>query len=146
MNEKLKKYFDEYASYHKTQGNQTSHVFGIPMIMLSLLGLLRLIPLGAVNLGVLLWLGATLFYVVMDLRLGVIFSLIVLGFYGAATLIPVSLHIVLFILGWVIQLIGHKVYEKNNPAFLKTAEHLLIGPLWIFVKLSGIGPKGPTAS
>lgn len=137
---RLQSYFEDYARFHTTAGNQKTHILGIPMIMLSLLGLLQLVPLGPLNLGVFLWLGATLFYVMLDVRLGTIFSLVVLGFYGAATLFPWSVHAVLFVFGWVIQLIGHKVYEKNNPAFLKTIEHLLVGPLWIFVKLSKIQP------
>lgn len=137
---RLLRYFEDYASYHTTIGNQNTHLVGIPMIMLGLLGLLQLVPLGPLNLGILLWLGATLFYIVLDVRLGTIFSLIVLGFYGAATILPWSVHIVLFLLGWAIQLVGHKVYEKNNPAFFKTIEHLLIGPLWIFVKVAKLKP------
>ena len=37
----------------------------------------------------------------------------------------------LFVAGWTFQLVGHAVYEKNRPAFLRNLRHLLIGPLWI---------------
>ena len=33
--------------------------------------------------------------------------------------------------GWVLQFIGHGVYEKRSPAFVRNLVHLLIGPLWI---------------
>jgi len=39
-----------------------------------------------------------------------------------------------FILGWILQFVGHGVFEKKSPAFLKNVAHVLIGPLWIFAK------------
>ncbi len=41
----------------------------------------------------------------------------------------------LFALGWAFQLVGHAVYERNRPAFVRNLRHLLIGPLWIARKL-----------
>jgi uncharacterized membrane protein YGL010W len=38
--------------------------------------------------------------------------------------------IVLFIVGWVFQFIGHAI-EGNQPAFFRNPIYLLIGPLWI---------------
>ena len=37
----------------------------------------------------------------------------------------------LFAGGWVLQIIGHKVYEKNEPAFLSDPYYLLVGPVWV---------------
>jgi uncharacterized membrane protein YGL010W len=39
--------------------------------------------------------------------------------------------LVLFFGGWAVQFIGHAVYEKRSPAFLKNLLHLLVGPAWL---------------
>ena len=36
----------------------------------------------------------------------------------------------LFLIGWILQISGHLVFEKNRPAFTKNIVHLLIGPMW----------------
>jgi uncharacterized membrane protein YGL010W len=40
----------------------------------------------------------------------------------------------LFILGWILQFIGH-AFEGKPPAFFSNPIHLLVGPLWWFKKL-----------
>jgi uncharacterized membrane protein YGL010W len=37
----------------------------------------------------------------------------------------------LFVGGWALQLVGHKVFEKNKPAFLSDPYYLLVGPVWV---------------
>jgi uncharacterized membrane protein YGL010W len=37
----------------------------------------------------------------------------------------------LFAGGWALQLIGHKVFEKNKPSFLSDPYYLLVGPVWV---------------
>jgi uncharacterized membrane protein YGL010W len=37
----------------------------------------------------------------------------------------------LFVGGWALQLIGHRVFEKNKPAFLADPYYLLVGPVWV---------------
>jgi uncharacterized membrane protein YGL010W len=37
----------------------------------------------------------------------------------------------LFAGGWALQLVGHKVFEKNEPAFLSDPYYLLVGPVWV---------------
>jgi uncharacterized membrane protein YGL010W len=43
----------------------------------------------------------------------------------------------LFVFGWILQGVGHYVYEKNSPAFLKNFAHLAVGQLWILAKAVG---------
>ena len=40
----------------------------------------------------------------------------------------------LFILGWVLQFVGH-LFEGNQPAFFKNPIYLFVGPLWWVKKL-----------
>ncbi len=37
----------------------------------------------------------------------------------------------LFVGGWALQLVGHKVFEKNKPSFLADPYYLLVGPVWV---------------
>ena len=129
----LEKYFSSYSEYHQTPGNKITHYFGIPLILFSTLGLLSLIKIYRnLDLGLLLWIGATLFYFKLDWKRALPFSVLTLGLYVLSLRVPNSIHWVLFIGGWILQGIGHYVYEKKSPAFITNLSHLLIGPFWIF--------------
>ena len=124
--------FADYASHHQTRGNKWFHRFGIPMIMLSLIGMLARVPVAPhVDAAILLIVLAEIVYAILDWRLGAIMLLISAAFYFAGTALPFWINVVLFVVGWIFQFVGHSVYEKRQPAFLTNALHLLVGPLWI---------------
>jgi uncharacterized membrane protein YGL010W len=128
--------FADYASYHRTAGNKWFHRFGIPMIMLSGLGMLarlEIISIGSLRIdaAVVLIFAAGAYYIVLDWLLGLAMLAVSIIFYIAGAALPMSVNIVLFVLGWIFQFIGHSVYEKKQPAFMRNFVHLLIGPLWI---------------
>lgn len=128
--------FADYASYHQTAGNKTFHRLGIPMIMLSLIGMLTLVPLftlGTVryDAAMLLIAASAAYYFTIEWRLAVAMVAISVSFYFIGAAIPFLVNVALFVLGWIFQFIGHKVYEHRNPAFFRNFVHLLIGPLWI---------------
>jgi uncharacterized membrane protein YGL010W len=136
---RLKAYFDDYAGSHATRGNQLTHMAGIPLIMWSLLGLLDAVALGPVTGGQLLLAGAIVWYLTLDLVLAIGFAVIGALCYFTAREVPHSWLWAAFVAGWILQGIGHYVYEKKSPAFFQNLKHLLIGPLWIFAKLIGRG-------
>ena len=128
--------FADYASYHRTPGNKLFHRMGIPMIMLSLIGMLTYVTLfdaGTVRFdaAMLLIAASTAYYFVIEWRLAVGMLIVSIIFYFVGAAIPLAINAALFVLGWIFQGIGHKVYEKKNPAFFRNFVHLLIGPLWI---------------
>ena len=128
--------FADYAAYHQTAGNKLFHRLGIPMIMLSLIGMLTQVPLVDVatvkiDLAMILIAAASAYYFVIEWRLAIAMIAISIAFYFIGAAIPLFINAVLFILGWIFQFIGHKVYEHKNPAFFRNFVHLLIGPLWI---------------
>jgi uncharacterized membrane protein YGL010W len=128
--------FEDYASYHRTAGNKWFHRFGIPLIMLSGLGMLarlEIITLNSLRIdaAVLLIFAAAAYYIVLDWVLGLAMLAVSIIFYIAGAALPMSVNVALFILGWIFQFIGHSVYEKKQPAFMRNLVHLLIGPLWI---------------
>jgi uncharacterized membrane protein YGL010W len=128
--------FADYAAYHQTKGNKVFHRLGIPMIMLTLLGMLSLVTIADVatirlDAAMVLIALASAYYFVIEWRLAIpmIAISVLMYFIGAA--LPLWLNGALFVLGWIFQFIGHKVYEHKNPAFFRNFVHLLVGPLWI---------------
>lgn len=133
---KLDQYFADYSYYHQTSGNKKTHYVGIPLIVLSILGMFSFVQFNEqINLGILFWLGASIFYCSLDVKRGLIFSVINLGIYFLALQFNLQAHIAFFVIGWIFQGIGHYKYEKKSPAFIKNFSHLFIGPFWIFCKL-----------
>jgi len=124
--------FADYATYHRTPGNKWFHRFGIPLIMLSGLGMLARIPIVPyVDAAVVLIAIASVIYFILDWRLAVLMVIVSIAFYFAGAAVPFWINVALFVIGWILQFVGHSVYEKRQPAFLTNAMHLLVGPLWI---------------
>jgi uncharacterized membrane protein YGL010W len=128
--------FADYAAYHQTAGNKLFHRLGIPMIVLSLIGMLIQVPLidvatVKIDLAMILIAAAAAYYFVIEWRLAMAMIAISVAFYFIGAAIPFWINAALFVLGWIFQFIGHKVYEHKNPAFFRNFVHLLIGPLWI---------------
>ena len=137
-------YLNDYGAFHATKGNKVCHVIGIPIIVLSALGMLDKVSFGTwdvaiihPSLGLVGWALAKAFYLYLDLVLGasMIFTTAALYFAGAALSLPVLVGLQIF--GWAIQFYGHAVYEKKKPAFLKNVLHFIIGPAYIQSYLFG---------
>ena len=47
-----------------------------------------------------------------------------------------KLDLLLFIVGWILQFVGH-IYEKKPPEFFKDWRFLLVGLRWWFAKVRG---------
>lgn len=135
--------FSDYAAFHKTPGNKLFHRLGIPIIMLSLLGMLERVVLFnsgglQLDLALLLILGSGIYYLALEWRLGIAMIAVSVAMYFAGSALPMWLLVSLFVAGWIFQGIGHAVYEKRQPAFAQNLVHLLIGPLWILNDAMGI--------
>jgi len=146
VSSRLESYFRDYASSHKTKGNQLTHYFGISFIVVSILGLLGGITLGEnfsglqylrCDGGTLLLSIGILLYHFLDWRIAIPFAFVLAGAYFLGRALPVFVNAGLFVVGWIFQAIGHVVYEKKAPSFFKNVLHLFIGPLWIFAKVIG---------
>ena len=140
--------FDDYASYHQTAGNKLFHRLGIPMIMLTLIGMLthvKLFEAGTVRYDAAMVLIAlsTAYYFIVEWRLAIAMMVVSIVFYFAGAIIPLAWNVAFFILGWIFQFIGHKVYEHKNPAFFRNFVHLLVGPLWILNDIVPVVRKEP---
>lgn len=133
----IDKYFRDYDSYHQTKGNKLTHVVGISMIVISLLGLLDRIEFFHWEMSVkaspalLLFLAGNAFYLMLDLKVGFAMILATGISYFVGSQLSANTLWGLFIGGWVLQAIGHIVYEKKSPAFAKNLIHLLVGPAYL---------------
>src|SRR5437588_9392709 len=144
--------FADYAAYHQTKGNKWFHRIGIPLIMLTLLGMLARVGIAVIggfriDAAVVLIAIAVIYYLTLEWRLAIGMLIVSMAFYVIGAWMPMSVNVALFILGWIFQFIGHSVYEHKQPAFFRNVVHLLIGPLWILndvipvVRESGVGSR-----
>jgi uncharacterized membrane protein YGL010W len=46
-----------------------------------------------------------------------------------------AISIVLILIGVAMQIIGHQVYERRQPALMDNPTHLLLGPVFVMAKL-----------
>jgi uncharacterized membrane protein YGL010W len=144
----------QYAEYHRDRRNILSHFIGIPMIVVAVAVLLSRPGWGIAGLwlspALLTALAAGVFYLRLDLRFGLLMSAL-LGlclWAGAAlaqqsTLIWLSSGLGLFVVGWIIQFVGH-YYEGRKPAFVDDLMGLVVGPLFVVAELGfllGLRPE-----
>jgi uncharacterized membrane protein YGL010W len=144
MSPALREHFADYGAFHATPGNRACHSLGIPMIFFAVLALLGHVPLlevggFTVTLAEPVILAATLYYFRLDAALGAVMLVVSVVLAAAGRFVPLAAAAVLFVLGWVLQFVGHYVYEKKSPAFFRNVTHLLVGPLWILAKAIGRG-------
>ena len=121
----------KYSESHLNPTNEAIHCVCVPLIVFSLLGLIWSIhPLLAVALAV----AAMVYYFKLsrNFALGMLvmagFMLAVLSALPPASVLPLS--IVIFVLAWIGQFIGHKI-EGKKPSFFDDLRFLLIGPLFV---------------
>jgi uncharacterized membrane protein YGL010W len=140
----VQQWFDEYGESHQDPRNKLLHWICVPIIVVSLVGLLWSLPVPAVfnsispllNWGTVLMTAALLYYFAMSWSLAVGMLVFVGAIVVALELLerlPVSLWILcvaLFVFAWIGQFIGHH-YEGRRPSFFKDIQFLMIGPLWL---------------
>ncbi|EFI61268.1 MULTISPECIES: DUF962 domain-containing protein [Comamonas] len=135
-----------YADYHRDPRNIVTHYIGVPMIMQAVVILLARLQWGAlggmpISLALLAAVAAAVYYWRLDGRYGLFMSVLLAAMLALAA--PVAAQpmgswlawgLGLFVLGWVIQFIGH-YWEGRKPAFLDDVMGLLIGPLFVAAEL-----------
>ncbi|VVT50103.1 uncharacterized protein SAPINGB_P002602 [Magnusiomyces paraingens] len=111
------------------------------------------------NIGLLTALSYGLFYLLLDLTFGLptLFILLAitraqasliwleeLPFYVPGFLLPnllidspIKISIILFVVGWIVQFIGHGVYEKRAPALLDNlVQALVLAPFFVLFEIA----------
>ncbi|MEY4318412.1 MAG: hypothetical protein RI902_2220 [Pseudomonadota bacterium] len=130
-----------YADYHRSERNITTHLIGVPMIVLALMVLLSrpawVVSDLALSPAVFIVVVLLLYYLRLHIAMGLIMSaLLVSGLFLSAWVATLDNAIWLtagvggFLLGWVIQFVGH-YFEGRKPAFFDDVMGLAIGPLFV---------------
>ncbi len=142
-NKTANEWFAEYGVSHKNKTNKLIHWFAVPIIFLTIIGLLWDIPVprGLSSLGFnWAYVGIAFslaFYLLFSARLAIGLALFlglciaILFTYsnsGVASSIPTwTMSLILFAIAWVFQFIGHKI-EGAKPSFFKDLVFLMVGP------------------
>jgi uncharacterized membrane protein YGL010W len=125
-----------YGESHQNMTNEVIHFVAIPLIMLSLCGLMfalhpwvayAFIAASMVYYARLSW----VFFGIMCAWSALIIA--ILHAMGAQVMV---LSIAIFVGAWIAQFIGHKI-EGKKPSFFEDIQYLWVGPLFVLSKLLG---------
>ena len=140
----VESWLDEYGESHQNPTNKTIHWICVPLIALSLIGVLWDMPVPAafadispvMNWGMLFMMASVVYYFILSPRLAVgmvllmiVFALLLSWLDSLAT--PLwQICVAVFVLAWIGQFVGH-IAEGKRPSFFKDVQFLMIGPLWL---------------
>jgi uncharacterized membrane protein YGL010W len=123
-----------YEESHRNPRNELIHFIAIPLIMLSLVGMMfALHPYVAyafIAASMVYYLRLSLVFLVAMLLWSAL-SLAVLFAMGSLVL---ELSVAIFVGAWILQFIGHKL-EGKKPSFFEDIQYLWVGPLFVLSKL-----------
>ena len=136
-------WFAEYGESHQNPINKAIHWIAVPVIYATVVGLLWDIPqpqfmatISWLNWAVVAMVPTLVFYTLMSFPLALGMTAVsVVCLWGWSIVerlgFPVwQSALVLFVVMWVLQFIGHHV-EGKKPSFFKDVQFLLIGPAWV---------------
>lgn len=136
----LRHYLAEYELSHQHPMNVRIHSVCVPLIAWTSLGFTHSFSLGGIPVS---YIGACLTLVLyalfrnlkIELAMAICLAFFILSYRYIPHLRNVS--VILFIAGWVGQLIGHKL-EAKKPSFTQDLVFFLIGPIWTIQKVFGL--------
>jgi uncharacterized membrane protein YGL010W len=139
MSSTLQAYFADYAAFHGTPANKACHYVAVPLIVLTLFALLAQVEIATafgftITLAEVVIVLTTAYYLTLDVTLALLMLAASVVLAAAGRYIPPMVALALFVAAWVLQFIGHYVYEHRSPAFFRNLTHLLVGPLWVLAK------------
>ena len=141
-------WLDEYAADHTNNVNLMLHWVCVPLIVLSVVGLMWSLPIPqafrdispVLNWGTTFLMAAVVYYFIISLSLAFgILPFIVVIVTGILWLekLPAPLWLTssaIFLVAWIGQFLGH-LLEGRKPSFFRDLQFLMIGPLWLLAKV-----------
>ncbi len=123
-----------YEVSHRNPVNERIHFVAIPLIMLSLVGLLyALHPWVACAF----LLASMVYYARLSavfLATMAVLSLLGLGLVHTMGELVLPLSAAIFVAAWIAQFVGHKI-EGRKPSFFEDLQYLWVGPIFVVSKL-----------
>ncbi len=141
---KVDQFLTEYGVSHQNPTNKLIHWFCVPLIVLSVIGLLGSIPVPEfitnisprLNFGSIALIVGIIYYAFLSLPLAIgmiLFSIAIVFVLHLMLGIDIALwkqSLAIFVAAWIVQFIGHEI-EGKKPSFFKDVQFLMIGPLWL---------------
>jgi uncharacterized membrane protein YGL010W len=148
----IQQWYDDYAVSHQNSTNQKIHYICVPAIFFSIVGMLMSIPNQFLrnifnfnnpfieNWATIILFLILIFYLKLSFNVFIkmlVFSLLcIIGNYYIGQYLPLFYtSLLIFVIAWIGQFYGHHI-EGKKPSFFKDLQFLLIGPAWVFEKLS----------
>jgi uncharacterized membrane protein YGL010W len=137
----------DYVEYHRDPWNCAMHVFGIVFLFLAAVLPLSLWPVTVfgfqTSAAAIAVIPVIIYWFLLDFALGaailaaaiVLLSLAAAIASHATTTGLWSLTAILSVVGVASQIIGHRVFERRQPALVDNPTHLLFGPMFVMAKL-----------
>jgi len=123
------------------------HVFGIIALFFASIVPLSLWPIDALGvhttLAPIMVLPVLAYWLVLDAAIGAAILGVAVAMLSAAAFVAShtsltvlwSVTVVLIVIGIAFQVIGHRVFERRQPALVDNPSHLLLGPMFVMTKL-----------
>jgi uncharacterized membrane protein YGL010W len=147
----MKDYFNrqlaDYAEYHRDPWNRLMHVFGIISLFAAAVLPLSLWHISVVgvdtSLAPIMALPVLTYWLLLDTALGLTIlgaaalllamAATTAGYAGVVGVVLISAP--LMIIGVAFQIVGHRFFERRQPALVDNPAHLLLGPMFVTAKL-----------
>jgi uncharacterized membrane protein YGL010W len=143
----LRRQLTDYVEYHRDPVNCALHVVGIVILFLGAILPLSLLPVTVfglqLNVGVLLAAPVLIYWMLLDVAIGLaiaaaaallLFTGATIASHASVTVVW-TITIVSIVIGVAMQIIGHQVFERRQPALMDNPTHLLLGPVFVMAKL-----------
>lgn len=142
---RIDRLLDVYSESHQNRLNKLIHWICVPVIVWTVVALLwsipfpwsagsGIVPLNWAVIGLVL---AQAYYFSLSRRLGMGLLLYNLAMLWLTALVEQAspwalwqVAVVVFVLAWIGQFIGH-IFEGKRPSFFRDVQFLLIGPAWL---------------
>jgi len=150
MNSYFRRQLADYAQYHRDRWNCAMHVFGIVFLFLA-----AVLPLNCWHITVfgiqtsaatIAVVPVLIYWFLLDFALGAGILIAAVVLLSVASLIVSHLSLsetwlltaVLIVVGVASQIVGHRVFERRQPALVDNPTHLLLGPMFVMAKLFNV--------
>ena len=147
MSSFFKRQLADYVEYHRDPWNCAMHVFGIVALFFAAILPLSLVPIEALGvhmtLAPIMVLPVLVYWLALDVAVGaailgaavVLLSAAAFVVSHASPTVLWSVTLMLIVVGIGFQVIGHRVFERRQPALVDNPSHLLLGPMFVMAKL-----------
>jgi len=130
-----------YAAYHQDARNKATHFVGVPVIVLSLMIPLAWLRFEGISVAMVITAALLAYYLALDVWLGLAMCVVMGALLWIGQMIADQGALigwiwfgVLFVGGWILQLVGH-VFEGRKPALTDNLFQIFVAPIFLCAEL-----------